>query len=307
MKSYFSILLLLLFAGLSLQAQPLRKSSREANLGAAEAAMTDKNYYQAVTLLEKAYEEIEDESLLPQLADMNYQLRDYTKAARYYRALLRKDKQNNFVELRYKFGRSLKMNGDCEEALEEFQKFIGATKDEKLKELAQYEVTGCELAMSKTKAKVTPKALDKNVSNAFSEYSPSLYRDGSLYYVSFETDEVVIASDSAEEKGAKIYKTTRTDKGWGKPEVLDQKINREGYQTSFVSFSPDGSRMYFTRALMQGNEVSESKIFYSQGGGDSWGAGDTVPNLGDLPGGLQPDLHRPGAAGIHPLHLRPLV
>ncbi|WP_421795849.1 DUF1573 domain-containing protein [Haliscomenobacter sp.] len=272
MKSYFSILLLLLFAGLSLQAQPLRKSSRQANLEAAEAAMTDKNYYQAVTLLEKAYEEVEDESLLPQLAEMNYQLRDYTKAARYYRALLRKDKQNNFVELRYKFGRSLKMNGDCEEALEEFQKFIGATKDEKLKELAQYEVTGCEMAMSKTKAKVTPKALDKNVSNAFSEYSPSLYRDGSLYYVSFETDEVVIASDSAEEKGAKIYKTTRTDKGWGKPEVLDQKINREGYQTSFVSFSPDGSRMYFTRALMQGNEVSESKIFYSQGGGDSWGA-----------------------------------
>lgn len=272
MKSYFSILFLLLFAGLSMQAQPLRKSSREANLQAAEAAVADKNYYQAITLLEKAYEEIEDVSLLPQMAEMNYQLRDYTKAARYYAQLLRKDKQNEYVELRYKYGRCLKMNGNCEDALEEFQKFIGATKDEKLKELAQYEVAGCELAMSKTKAKVTPKALDKNVSNAFSEYSPSLYRDGNLYYVSFETDEVVIASDSAEPKEAKIYKSSKTDKGWGKPEVLDQKINREGYQTSFVSFSADGSRMYFTRALMKGNEVSESKIFYSQGGSDSWGA-----------------------------------
>lgn len=272
MKSYFSILFLLLFAGLSMQAQPLRKSSREANLEAAEAAVADKNYYQAITLLEKAYEEIEDVSLLPQMAEMNYQLRDYTKAARYYGQLLRKDKQNEYVELRYKYGRCLKMNGNCEDALEEFQKFIGATKDEKLKELAQYEVAGCELAMSKTKAKVTPKALDKNVSNAFSEYSPSLYRDGNLYYVSFETDEVVIASDSAEPKEAKIYKSSKTDKGWGKPEVLDQKINREGYQTSFVSFSADGSRMYFTRALMKGNEVSESKIFYSQGGSDSWGA-----------------------------------
>lgn len=272
MKSYFSILFLLLFAGLSMQAQPLRKSSREANLEAAEAAVADKNYYQAITLLEKAYEEIEDASLLPQMAEMNYQLRDYTKAARYYGQLLRKDKQNEYVELRYKYGRCLKMNGNCEDALEEFQKFIGATKDEKLKELAQYEVAGCELAMSKTKAKVTPKALDKNVSNAFSEYSPSLYRDGNLYYVSFETDEVVIASDSSEPKEAKIYKSSKTDKGWGKPEVLDQKINREGYQTSFVSFSADGSRMYFTRALMKGNEVSESKIFYSQGGSDSWGA-----------------------------------
>lgn len=272
MKSYFSILFLLLFAGLNMQAQPLRKSSREANLEAAEAAVADKNYYQAITLLEKAYEEIEDISLLPQMAEMNYQLRDYTKAARYYGQLLRKDKQNEYIELRYKYGRCLKMNGNCEDALEEFQKFIGATKDEKLKELAQYEVAGCELAMSKTKAKVTPKALDKNVSNAFSEYSPSLYRDGNLYYVSFETDEVVIASDSAEPKEAKIYKSSKTDKGWGKPEVLDQKINREGYQTSFVSFSADGSRMYFTRALMKGNEVSESKIFYSQGGSDSWGA-----------------------------------
>lgn len=272
MKSYFSLLLVLLFAGVSLQAQPLRKSSREANLVAAEVAMTDKNYYQAVLLLEKAYEEIEDESLLPQLAEMNYQLRDYTKATRYYRALLRKDKQNNFIDLRFKLGRALKMNGNCEEALEEFQKFIGASKDAKMKELAQYEVAGCELAMSKTKAKVTPKALDKNVSNAFSEYSPASYRDGSLYFVSFDTDEVVIASDSAEAKGAKIYKTTKGEKGWNKPEVLDQKINREGYQTSYVSFSADGSRMYFTRALMQGNEVSESKIFYSQGGSDSWGA-----------------------------------
>jgi peptidoglycan-associated lipoprotein len=30
--------------------------------------------------------------------------------------------------------------------------------------------------------------------------------------------------------------------------------------------------MYFTRAVMKGNEVGESKIFYSQGGGDGWGA-----------------------------------
>lgn len=272
MKSYFSILFLLLFACVALRAQPLRKSSREANMEAAEVAMKEKNYYQAVTLLEKAFEEVEDESLLPMLAEMNYQLRDYTKAARYYSRLLRKDKQNTYIDLRFKYGRALKMNGNCEEAVDEFQKFIGATKDEKLKELAQYEVTGCEMAMSKTKAKITPKALDKNVSTGFSEYSPSLYRDGSLYLVSFDTDEVVIASDTADEKSAKIYKTTKGDKAWNKPEALDQKINREGVQTTFVSFSTDGSRMYFTRAVMKGNEVGESKIFYSQGGGDGWGA-----------------------------------
>ena len=50
MKSYFSILFLLLFACVALRAQPLRKSSREANMEAAEAAMKEKNYYQAVTL-----------------------------------------------------------------------------------------------------------------------------------------------------------------------------------------------------------------------------------------------------------------
>ena len=35
--------------------------------------------------------------------------------------------------------------------------------------------------------------------------------------------------------------------------------------------------------------------------------GHAVPDLGDLPGGVQPDLYRAGAAGIHPLHLGPAV
>jgi peptidoglycan-associated lipoprotein len=266
------LLMLLVTASVSAPtAQPLRKSSRESNLEAAYEKMAVKDYYQAVTLLEKAYEDQEDEALVPMLAEMNFKLRDYTKAVRYYGRMFRKDKEKKFESERFNYARALKMNGDYETAAAEFQKVIANTADEKIKELAGYEATGCELAQSKAKPKVAPTALGKTVSRAFSEYSPAPARDGSLYYVGFDTDEVYISNDTAEEKSAKIYQVRKNDKGWGKPEPLDEKINREGFQNSFVSFSSDGNRMYLTRgALGEGNELINSKIYMSTGGDGAW-------------------------------------
>jgi peptidoglycan-associated lipoprotein len=112
MRSCLLILSLLVCSVVVLQAQPLRKSSRESNIEAAYEKMALKDYYQAVTMFEKAYEEQEDESLVPMLAELNFKLRDYAKAVRYYGRLFRKDKEKKFEEKRFDYARALKMNGD---------------------------------------------------------------------------------------------------------------------------------------------------------------------------------------------------
>ena len=66
---------------------------------------------------------------------------------------------------------------------------------------------------------------------------------------------------------------------WEKPKSLPSKINREGFHTGNPRFSEDGQRMYFTRALMENDRITESKIFMSQKGRSGWGAAKEVPNV----------------------------
>ena len=53
---------------------------------------------------------------------------------------------------------------------------------------------------------------------------------------------------------------------------LDSKINREGYHSGNPSITEDGSRMFFTRSQLTGNDLSESKIFVSVNKAQNWGA-----------------------------------
>jgi peptidoglycan-associated lipoprotein len=75
--------------------------------------------------------------------------------------LLRRDKNNKWGEVRFEYARTLKMNGKYDEAIIEFQQFVAETEDPVKKELAQAELTGCEMALSDQKAE-----LDVMVENA---------------------------------------------------------------------------------------------------------------------------------------------
>jgi hypothetical protein len=61
-----------------------------------------------------------------------------------------------------------------------------------------------------------------------------------------------------------IYVSDRTEDGWGGRGPRRSQINRPEYHNSNVTLSPDGRRMFFTRQLLQGNVVSESKIYFER-------------------------------------------
>ncbi|MEY4134792.1 MAG: hypothetical protein RL386_1142, partial [Bacteroidota bacterium] len=263
-----------------LLAQPTGKSSYETRVAVAGEKMAEKDFYNAVILYEEAFEEREDEKLLPLIASLHLKLRDYVKAQRAYGRFLRRDKNDKSIALRFDYGRALKMTGNYDEAIAEFQKFLESSPGDSLRELVQNELSGAELGKkwANQAPKLAIEAAEGKVNSPFSEYSPAFSRGGQLYYGGFNKSEVIIVEeDNQDEVYAKIFTSRKDEKGiWGKPDSLDQKINRPGFHSGNVAFSPDGNRMYFTRATLQGNELADSKIFLSVGGDGAWGAAEEL-------------------------------
>ncbi len=269
------LLFLSFFSLLSVQAwaQPIRKSNYEKLIELANELLGRKDYYNAILKFEEAYEEREDKSLLPVLADLNYLVRDYTKAERYYARILRTDKTDEFAAKRYFYARSLKMNGKYEEAIAEFQKVLEKTSGDSLSTLVRNEISGAELALELGIANsdgtigkgVKLENAGREVNTPNSEYSPAYGPDGNLYFVGFNTKEVVVDEEKNPLRFAQVYKSTSSDRGWKKPEALDQKINRPESHTVNISFSTKDNRVYLSRASLEGNVRSEGKIYVAAG------------------------------------------
>lgn len=259
---------------LSAWSQPIRKSSYASMLKVAKERLEAKDYYNALEWYEKAYEERREDELVPIIAELHYQLRDYNRAERWYARVLRRDDENKFADMRFRYGRLLKMNGKYEEAIPELQRFIDYTRNDTLKTLAKNELTGAEMAleMPNTSQGVTVEHAGRDVNSAFSEYSAVLGRDGStMYFAGFgDTDDVIIFDEVKEEYFARIFTSKKGDRGWDDPTPLGQEINRPGFHNSNVSLSADGNTMFFTRATLDGNVVNSGEIYYSVGGDGSW-------------------------------------
>lgn len=278
----------LIFFGLALvcvaalTAQPINRATYDVMIETAEESEAKHDYYNALEWYEKAYEEKNTMELAHHIAHLHMKLRDYRKAERSFSRVIRKDKKEQYPNDRFHYGRMLKMNGKYPEAIETLQEYIANTTDETMKELAQIELNGAEMEKDLQEVNgVTVEHAGKKVNSKFSEYSPTLLRDGNtMYFSGFNRKEVIIIDEKEDDYHAKIYKATKSEeKGWGEPTELDTKINREGYHTSNNSVSPDGNRMYFTRSLLEGNDVSESKIYESVGGDGSWGAANMLEGI----------------------------
>jgi len=103
--------------------------------------------------------------------------------------------------------------------------------------------------------------LPKEINSASADFSPEKNADGSLYYASFATRKAIVLDGTEGDYYTKIYSISKNDEGeYNDAQALESAINREGYHTSNPSFSNDGSRMYFTRSLLEGNEGRRRKI-----------------------------------------------
>lgn len=274
-----TILLLALFIGSITAAfgQPINRPTYAVMIKTAQEQMEKKDYYRALEYYEQAYEESKDIELAILIADLNYMLRDYRDAEKWYSRALKPTKKNKNVDKwqdkRFEYARTLKMNEKYDEAIEEFDKYIQSATDPVRKDLAELEKVGCEFARvaKKPNEALTITNAGKEVNGKNSEYSAFLTNDNKeMYFSSIVGDDIVVIEDEKSDFTAKIYKSTRDDKGWAAPTVLDENINRPEFFNANVTLSPDGRRMFFNREKLSGNVLTESKIYMSENSGGSW-------------------------------------
>jgi peptidoglycan-associated lipoprotein len=279
MKNILSLLVFASFFATGALAQPLNRSTPEANKKSAEEAEATDNPYEALELYEKAYDDTKDPAIAIKIAMLHYTLRDYDKAEKALSRMVLRDRKGELTELKYHLAMSMKFNGKCGDAVEVFNQYIAGGKDAALVEASKREVAGCEAGRKmKQPENLMIANIGKKANSPQTEASPS-YGGGELYYISLQAKDIITLDGKEGDWYAKVYSSSKTGAEFGPPAPLGTHINREGWHQGNVSVTADGKTMYFTRVQMQNNVVKESKIFYAPKGADGWGAANEISGV----------------------------
>ena len=272
LKSYTLTLIFSLSILIGLTAQPISKPKYDVLVEHGMELEARKDYNAALKVFEEAYDEKKDTLLVPRIANLQYQLRFYKKAERWLDRLLSRDKYNQYGDYRYAYGRVLKMTEQYPEAIAELERFIDETDNDSLATLAKTEILGAQMAMDMPEATNSVEVINAGRDvNRFSIYSPALGRDAKeLYFAALEGKGEIEISDDNKDYHAKIYRSVKEEDGWSKPSALGPEVNRPGVHSSKVTLSPDGNTMFITRSVLEGNELVDSRVYYSSGGEGQW-------------------------------------
>lgn len=279
---YISVAIIALCLSLqNTSAQPLTEVPYNKMLETADQMMKLRDYYNAEDWYDQAYRESRDPNIAAQLGYLSYVLRNYDSSQKRYARLLDDDEDNIFIDERYYYGMSLKALGQYNEANAELTKFIEMSSEEELKPFARLAIQGMkEAGQLEENIETAIQFMDGDINSAFVEYSPRLYTSGDLYFSAIPAKKVVDASGGNDDQYSKIYVSTLGEDGaYSKPEELEKEINRPGFHTGNVSFTPDGKYMYFTRSKLDGNDLDKSELYYSEFDGEEWSPAYPVTSL----------------------------
>ncbi len=254
-------------------AQPLDEVPIHMMIETAEASLAIPDYYTALEWYENAYKETRDPDIAAQIATLQIKLRDYVRAERWLERIVQKDQGAKYPHSVFQYAQVLKVLGKYQESIDAFNFYAGLDPADSLLVLADNEVAGIQLAMqSKPPIDLVVKNAGRTVNYSYTDASPFLSPDGNLYFASMRTREIIKLDGKQGDYYLKIYASEKDkESSWKVPKALNDKVNREGYHTGSPSFSSDGSRMFFTRSVLTGNDLTESKIYMSVGKAQNWG------------------------------------
>ncbi|HMS97506.1 MAG TPA: OmpA family protein [Saprospiraceae bacterium] len=271
------------FLGLgSLAAQPMTMVDYNTKLQVADQAASEGDYYGAIEWYTKAFEESKDLNLQLAIADLYVLARDFNKAEKIYDRILKRDKKREYEDIRIDFAKVLKSQGKYREALSEYNTILGdAEATDSLKAIARFELKGIEMMDNLApNLEAIVNYLPGKVNSGSAETSPAIGPDGSLYFSSFNRKKEIILDGSEKDYHAKLFTAEKNDKGeYDKITALPENINRTEFNTAGAAFSRDGKRMYFTRALLQNNNIESSTLFVSTRGDAGWSAPREITEL----------------------------
>ncbi len=282
MRSVLSLSFILLFISTSI-AQPSRSVSYETMLEVAEESLAANDYVNAIEWYDKAYKESKDKDLALNVAQLSFITRDYKKAQKAYERVLSRDKNNIYKEDRIMLAKSYKAQGLYREAIDAYEQFIVESEDEEMKAVARRDLTGIAgLSEFEENISTVLTFMDKKVNSRSAESGPEKGGDGALYFSSFMRKDVITLDSEEENYHSKIFMVKKDEEGkLEKPAPLYEGVNIPGYHVSHPAFSSDGRELYFTKAVLEGNEIIESKLCVSFASGGGWGPAQELNINGD--------------------------
>lgn len=266
---------------------------KQAKLSVANEQFARGEYFEASKTYRKVYNQLTDRKDRPLRGEVAYQLatcyrklNQSARAAASYQNALRYEYPDSMAW--YYLGRSLQADGKYQQALDAYNKFLEFKPDDAL---ASEGARGCRSAIAtkgeKTRYVVKNAKLFNSRRSDFAPMFPPKNFD-QLYFTS--TTEKATGTNKSEITGMKkgdLWVAKKNEKGeWQRPEAVEGELNTE-HDEGIVSFSPDGSTMYLTKAMRSPTQNTTVEIHTSKRGEGTWGASskfdvvtDTVSAVG---------------------------
>lgn len=170
--------------------------------------------------------------------------------------------------------KALQEEGKYTQARDAYQEYLALDPESKL---AQTGLDGCILALKEKGRKSRYIVKNAKLFNSRRADFAPMFADPAteetLYFTT--TNEKVSGSKKSEITGMKkgdIWMSKKNEKGeWQRPEPVEGELNTE-LDEGIISFTPDGSTMYLTKARREPNANTGVEIYTSQRSDAQWGA-----------------------------------
>ena len=257
---------------------PLLSSCGGAKLTTANEQMERGEYYDAYKTYKKVYDKLTKREERPLKGEVAFKMAEcYTKLSMNSNASAA---YQNAIKFGYpdstailKLACSQQAEGKYALALKSFEEYLNLVPDDKT---ALNGAAGCRMAIA---AKDSPTRYVVKSNKVFNsrraDFSPMFFDSAldQIYYTT--TNEKVTGDHRSEITGMKkgdIWMSRKNEKGeWMKPEPVEGELNSD-MDEGIISFSPDGSTMYLTKARRSPNSNTGVEIYTSTRSDAKWSA-----------------------------------
>ncbi len=273
MKKFIQITLLFL---ISLQVGT--SQSFQAYMDAAESAFLDKDYYSSLSFYKEALSKDENNTdLLYKVAESARLFNSYTVAEANYAALTAIDTSGKYPMATYWLAEMKQKQGKYDEAAVLYNSYMteygkdGSYYSNK----ADKEMKSCEWSKGITDSpdeSVVVTRLGSEINTPYSEFSGISIGDD-LNYASMQF--VKEDDKGAKRNISKIMKSENGELG----EIIDGGINDDIHSTGNISYSSDGSYMYYTKCDYINSTDIRCDLYYRAVNGGSFGEAVKLPSF----------------------------
>lgn len=233
-----------------------------------DRAMEESEFYTAAQRYQEAW--LLDSSsfdLTVKYAEALRLSKQYRGAERLYEKAYEKDQGRIFEKGLFWLAAMQKLNGNYREALRNYKRYLRGIRREKDSyeyKKSEKEIESILFAMNarSDSGEVEINHVSQPVNTQDAEFSPYPGPDSLLYFSRIATGDL----DDDEQALSKIYSAQKAFEKIDNPELLDNAINTAGMHQANLTFTPDETRVYFSRC----SDLSQCRIFTAGKKGDAW-------------------------------------